>query len=349
MKKYFAVCLILLEVLLSGVVWAENASDDMNMSPQLMISAVNAGYTEGETKQNYDFVEIYNTTGEPVSLDSVRLEYLNSAGNAGGEISFGVGMELNAEYLVLGFAKSPQYVGSDANYLYGFGGASGLASTAGVLRLYDSDALLDEICWGNAVCSDGYSKFGTTYETNTSLRRCIVDGLVEKCEDGRGLEMTKYYPMISDAALYYKEAEMPEPQCAGLIFSEVYSYFETEAAEQFVEIHNPTDDIVTLAGCMIEYKGKNYEMSGEVFSGEYYVYQNLEMKLTKNPSSSNEILLIDVDGTEVASVEYYYGQKRGTSFAWFEDGWKQTYARTYGVENIWQEFRSCAVGKIINP
>ena len=76
--------------------------------------------------------------------------------------------------------------------------------------------------------------------------------------------------------------------------------------------------------------------------------------LTKNPSSSNSVELIDVDKTTVDILVYPHGQKKSTTYAKFIDtdgseSWSLTYASTPGATNIYQEFRTCPTGKVINP
>lgn len=340
--------MILVGLLISTGVWAEDASDDIVINPELVISAINAGYTDGETKQNYDFVEIYNTTGEPVSLDEVRIEYINSTGSLAGNVAWAKGVTLNAEYLVLGYAKSPQYESARKEYLYNFGSA-GIASTAGYLRLSYREKVIDEVCWGSATCAQNLYKFHTSKELNMTMRRCVVDGLLEGCANGTNFEPANYYPDINEGALMTPVVEEALPQCKGLEFTEIYSYFETDYSEQFIELTNNSGEVIALDGCRLKYKNKEYRLLGELYPGEFFAYQNPDLKLTKNPSSSNEIVVVDADGSIATSVSYYYGQKRGTSFAWFENDWKQTYAPSPGEENVWQEFRTCVAGKIINP
>jgi hypothetical protein len=346
-------CLIFIKGV-TGVSIDEDDYEGINSS--LVISAVNAGYTYEGVQQNYDFIELYNNTGEILALDGYRIEYVNSVGNVAGSISFPVGTDLNSEYLLLGFAKSPQYAEVGKEYLYNFGSSAGLASTAGVVRLYKDGALVDEICWGSAVCSESYVKFATTQEANMTLQRCIVDGVIERCGDEAWFRYVKYYPEIKEGVLKSRSMEVPEllPQCFGLVISEIYSYFENDYAEQFVEIYNPTDEIIELEGCGLKFKNKIYELVGELAPDEYLAYQNLDLKLTKNPTNSNELFLLDVDGSIVSKAEYYYGQKKGTSWALFnlgedEEKWLQTYSVTKGSENVYQEFRNCPSGKVINP
>jgi hypothetical protein len=340
------------------VVWAEGVSEEMEQ-PKLVISAVNAGYTSGEAQQNYDFVEIYNTVGEPLLMDEYKLIYVNSAGSLAGSLEFAAGTILNTEYLVVGYARSPQYAGMGEEYLYSFGGSTGLASTAGSLRLYHGEEVLDEVCWGSAVCGQNLSRFATGEVENMTARRCVVDGLLERCVNGEVFQYEKYYPEINEMALILPEVEKAVAKCFGLVFSEVYSYFEVDYAEQFVELYNPTDEVIELDGCGVGYKNKVYALSGELAPEEYLAYRHEGLRLTKNPGSNNEILLVDADKSVATRVVYYSGQKKGTAWAYFgilseglDEGvkaWRQTYAVTEGAENIYQEFKSCTVGKVINP
>ena len=347
---------VMVGILGTVAVWAEGDLSAEKPTSALVISAVNAGFTRGEAQQNYDFIELYNITGEPLLLDGYRLVYLNSAGNVGGSLEFVAGTVLNAEYLVLGYARAPQYVGVASEYLYGFGGNTGLASTAGSLLLYFGEVVVDEVCWGSAVCGQSLVRFATGEMENMTARRCVVDGLLEGCVGGGEFRYEKYYPEINERALIITTPEVEEVvgKCFGLAFSEIYSYFELDYGEQFVELHNPTDEMIELGGCGVSYKNKVHALSGVVEPGGYFAFRDEGLKLTKNPTNSNDVLLVDVDGSTIARTTYFNGQKKATSWAYFgmnENGevWQQTYAVTAGAENIYQEFRSCPAGKIINP
>ena len=328
--------------------------------PILIISAVNAGYTGVDgSAQNYDFVELYNIAGEPILLDGFELKYTNSAGNAT-IYSFASGTVLNAEFLTLGYNGSPQFAGAEADYRYKFN----LSADTGTVSLVIDGKVADEVCWGNASCEAKFGKFSTKEADNLSLARCMVDGEPEMCGDGKSFEFRKYYPDPSFDVLMLPEPEDEESemgegdmaaQCMGLIFTEIYAYFEVDYAEQFVEIYNSTDEIVPLDGCAISYKNKFYDLTGELYPNEYLGYRNADLKLTKNPTSNNVLTLADANGADVASLTYLNGQKKATSYAFFgtdESGiaiWRQTYAITPAEENVYQEFKSCPTGKVTNP
>lgn len=147
----------------------------------------------------------------------------------------------------------------------------------------------------------------------------------------------------------------PTPRCHKLEFSEVYTYYIDNKTEQFIELYNPSDQAVSIGGCRLRYKKKLYSLNGVIDPGGYHAYYpNGEFSLTKNPNTSNVVELIDVDERVVDELTYLHGQKKGTSYAKFYDTtgaevWSYTYARTPGQANIYQEFRTCEAGKVINP
>ena len=87
---------------------------------------------------------------------------------------------------------------------------------------------------------------------------------------------------------------------------------------------------------------------------EYFVYRPEGFNLTKNPTNGNLLELIDVDGAVVDSLNYPNGQRKATAYAMIGfDGqggeiWRVTYAVTPGSGNIFQEFKTCEDGKVIN-
>ena len=76
--------------------------------------------------------------------------------------------------------------------------------------------------------------------------------------------------------------------------------------------------------------------------------------LTKNPTNSNMLELVDTDGAVVDVLEYPNGQRKGTAYAFIgydaggKEVWRVTYAPTPGVANNYQEFKTCEEGKVLN-
>ena len=279
---------------------------DESFENHLFFRAVNAGYKDDASSQNYDFFELYRDIEQPIELSQYRVQYYNSSDKLADEFSFGEASILQHDSAVFGYGKSPQFVDLPAQYLYTFS-SSGLASTAGRLRLVFDDEVVDEICWGKLTCDNHAEKFATGGEENMTAIRCVDD----ECESEFLYE--KYYPSIDIDAVVIPEPEVPEiASCAGLKITELYSYYENDASEQFIEIINTSPESIALEACLIRFKNKDYPLQGSIAPNEYYLAKDIP--LTKNPSSSLTVELIDGNGV-VDSINYDHGQKRGTSVA----------------------------------
>ena len=170
--------------------------------------------------------------------------------------------------------------------------------------------------------------------------------------------LSSYEPSYNKDSYYVEEdtdkGMVVVSQCKGLEFSEILSYYEASRTEQFIEFHNGTSEQILLDGCKIRYKNKSYDLSGIVLADEYKVYYPELFSLTKNPTSSNLLEIIDVDGTIVDTLNYPNGQRKGTSYALigYDDSgkelWHITYAPTPGAPNNYQEFKTCEAGKVLN-
>lgn len=146
------------------------------------------------------------------------------------------------------------------------------------------------------------------------------------------------------------------PRCSSLVFSEILTYYEDDASEQFIEFYNSSAQSIQLQGCKLRYKNKLYDLvtASTTLSGYDYFLYHPELKLTKNPTTENLYELFDVNGDLLDTLTLPHGQKSGTSYAKISinpdgsENWQLTYAPTPGSTNEYQEFRSCPVGKVIN-
>lgn len=295
--------------ILSGTVFVGNISAMEKPSdelPQLFFRAINAGYKDDQSSQNYDFFEVGRSGESDIDISGYRIQYYNSSDKLSGELTFDEPSILQHESIVFGFNKSPQYAENSDRFLYSFS-SSGLASTAGRLRIVfgEEDDVVDEICWGKIACDNNVGKFATNADDNYSAVRCA-----RECESAFTNE--KYYPSIDEDVFYVA----PEPElilCTGLKITEIYSYYENDSSEQFVEIWNSlANEDIDLSGCSISYEGKNYELSGILAANQFMTIRDIP--LTKDPGSSLAIDIVDSSGV-VDSVSYSHGQKKAMSNA----------------------------------
>lgn len=318
---------------------AVEISDDI---PEIYIRAVNPGYTVDEKPNTGEMIELARkNTDAPMALAGMVIGYINSSGNYSVIFEFPENSWMVGESIVLRLASAPDSERAAVNY------TKTLAMKAGI-ELKKGEDIIDEVCWtGKDGC---YKEFKSVRPTT----------LVRNMETGEFEHVEEYEP-IYDENSYYAEVIKEEEgygrvasQCKGMQFSEILSYYETSKSEQFVELYNAKSEQILLDGCQIRYKNKNYNLKGIVGPEGYYVYYPEGFNLTKNPTNSNILELIDTDGATIDRLEYKNGQRKGTAYAFVgyddvgEEIWKTTYAPTPGAPNNYQEFRTCEEGKVIN-
>lgn len=321
----------------------------------IWITAINPGYTVSGVRESGELIELQRVPDSPktpLSLAGYTLRYTNSSGKQVDLYEFPEGSTMVGENLLMRLTRSPHSDWSDATY------STTLAMSAGPLELLYQGEVVDSVCWTGVKknsCLDSFDK-----NSPTTLVRDLVTGefshqLVYDPQFDPAHPSLILPSIPDDVENKNQPPESGTPHCQGLEFSEIYAYYINDKTEQFIELYNSTDHEITLDGCALRYKKKDYSLTGTMARGAYWAYYPAaNFILTKNPTSSNIIEIYDEDGSRVDIAEYYHGQKRSTSYARFYDNsgaenWNYTYAPTPNAENIFQEFRSCPEGKVINP
>lgn len=318
----------------------------------LIINAINPGYTIDGVSNVGEFIELQNLSDVPLALAGYSLLYTNGSGNTTTLYTFPDGSYMTGKHLLLSYYKP----GMPADGTYR---GNGLAMKAGPLELVYDGEVVDAVCWNNTIgCEQEFKKDGKDTFRSTLVRDLVTGEFVR-------LKMDDYLPHYdADAPSLYLEPEedgldtpaeeFKAPQCQGLEFSELLTYYVDDKSEQFIEFFNPTSAPINLTGCDLSYKSKTYPLSGTVSAGGYYAFPSSKLfSLTKNPKNPLTLTIIDADGTAVDEMAYPNGQKKSTSYARIfdesgHDSWQITYAITPGSENVYQKYRTCEEGKIIN-
>ncbi|MBR2993804.1 hypothetical protein IKF43_00185 [Candidatus Saccharibacteria bacterium] len=309
--------------------------------PELYIKAINPGYTVDGKSNVGEMIEIARKNADTsISLAGATIGYTNSSGNYTVLVEFPEDSWFIGETLLLRLASSPESELAAVNY------TKTLAFKAGI-ELMMGGEVIDEVCWTS---KDGcYKEFKSANPTT----------LVRNLETGEFEHVLEYEPDYDSESYYVEVIEGEgygaiESQCRGLQFSEILSYYETLRSEQFIEFYNPKPEQILLDGCKLKYKNKYYALNGIVRPEEYFVYYPEGFSLTKNPTNSNTLELVDTDGAVVDKLVYPNGQRKGTAYALIgydksgSEIWRTTYAPTPGTANNYQEFRTCEAGKAIN-
>lgn len=326
-----------------GAVGGDGGGIVEEKKPEIYIRAVNPGYTIDGKSNVGEMIEIgrVGNSDEMISLAGVTIDYTNSSGNTAVLAQFPEHSFLAGETILLRLASSPEHELAAMNY------TKTLAFKAGPLSLRRGEEILDTVCWsGGEGC---FSEFSSTNPTT----------LFRENYEAEFSQIAGYEP-VYDSESFKVEGfggaeEVLPAQCRGLQFSEILSYYEESAAEQFIEFYNSGAEQILLDGCQIKYKNKFYPLSGVVPAEGYFVRLLSDFSLTKNPSAGNVLELVDVNGETVDRLEYPNGQRKGASYMMVgydeagEEIWRVSYAPTPGEANNYQEFKSCEVGKVINP
>lgn len=322
--------------------YADEVESEMPELPEIYIKAVNPGYTVDGVSNVGEMIEIARKESDtPISLAGLTVGYTNSSGNYSTLFEFPEYSWMAGEVLLLKLASSPDSELANAVY------TKTLALKAGI-ELKRGDEVLDAVCWTGA---EGCYKDFKSKSMMSLVRN------VESLE----FEYVVDYEPVHDASSYVMETAQEEEgygvvasQCRKLTFSEILSYYETTRTEQFIEMYNAESEQILLDGCKIRYKNKEYILGGVVEAEGYFVYYPKEFSLTKNPTNSNTLEIVDTDGTVVDKLTYPNGQRKGTAYAMIgydgmgEEIWKVTYAPTPGAPNNYQEYKTCEAGKVIN-
>ena len=314
--------------------------------PDLYFKAINPGYTVDKISNVGEMIEIGRKNSDTsISLAGFSIGYTNSSGNYSTLFEFPENSWFVGETLLLRLASSPGSDSSNITYI------KTIAMKAS-LTLEREDEVIDTACWtGKDDCPKDFKS-----TKPTTLIRDLETG------EYKHVPVEEYTPTFDPSNYELKaedqiEDDMPKPsQCRGMVFSEILSYYETFKTEQFIEFYNNSPEQILIDGCKIKYKNKTYTLSGIIKPEDYIAYypSNLDFNLTKNPTNSNTLELIDTDGTIIDELSYPNGQRKATSYAFIgfdqlgEEIWKITFAPTPGSANNYQEFKTCEDGKVLN-
>ena len=328
------------------------ASDESKRFDGIFIKAINPGYTVDGKSNVGEMIEIGKKikeddvgdgeiSDEKILLAGLTIGYTNSSGNYATLFTFPENSYLAGESIILRLASAS--LGNDAAGVY----TKTLAFKGGI-DLKFNDIVIDTVCWtGKDEC---YEEFKTG--EMTALVKNLETGKFEKVKDYAPKYDEKSYEVL-ESGMGGEEMEQVS-HCTGVIFSEILSYYDLDKSEQFIELYNSAAEQVLLDGCKIRYKNILYELSGIIKAEGYFAYYPTEFNLTKNPTNSNILELVEADGRVVDKLEYFNGQKKGTSYmmvgydAEGKEIWRTTYAVTPGEANNFQEYRSCEEGKVLN-
>ena len=338
-------------VLVSAIALALPAFVYSQSSNHLTISEIQVG---ASADSSAEFVELFNPLPEPISLEGWRLEY-KSATSADNWLTKS---ELSAEIPAYGFylIATDSFTNVDAAL------SPGLAQAGGHLRLVDgAGGIVDLVGWGSANASEGASapvapedgsierlpgehdpEGGNWVDTDHNQ----ADFRVRQSSDPQNSSAPAEEP---DYSFVPPAATEPQPTTpAQVLITELLVdpvAPQTDADDEFIELHNPGSTVVNLSGYRIE-TGNSFSYSHsienlELAPGSYVALPATQTGLTLS-NSGGMARVLGPDGEELDRTPAYPKAEPGHSWADFREGWQWTATPTPGTPNILQTSQPAA-------
>ncbi len=148
--------------------------------------------------------------------------------------------------------------------------------------------------------------------------------------------------------------------CDGIVFSELLPNPQGPRSEfpraehAFIELHNTTNDTVSLYGCGLQSSANTtiywFTEDDKLDGHEYRAFYEGETDVQLPVAPSGTVYLLTTDQKEADTQTYPAGMPEAASWSWFgNDTWEITYSTTPHQENEEMPLRPCPEGQERNP
>ena len=385
MGKWFSILIIMLSIILPNsavnTVSAEGSIETLVIN-EMQTGGCDVFVTEDPPKCSMEdgqkeFVELRNLLPIDIWLDDWRLEYVSASGATVTELVVLNGhVKAGGNILISYDGYRPKDVVPDLYFAKT--NASGLlAKSGGHIRLTKDSVVMDLVGWGSAAATDAWPKVPVINPEYSVQRLQPNDPLYDTL--GKFSTQTYTTSPVGDGLVIVSEedpdAPTEEPEeprvpeeaqsCEGIIVSEILPNPEgVDTGKEFVELHNPTSQIISLKGCAIGLSGtsKTYSFVEDISlsPGEYRAFYDEVSDISLPNAAGGEVVIIN--GNTEYPFLYPKDMKDSEAWALIGSTWQATDRPTPGEENIpmtpvvdsSDELESsgldpCPVGKFRNP
>jgi hypothetical protein len=356
-------------ILLPAISLQAVLAEATNPTPSVIISELKLGgdsYSNGtdQPKDPQEFISLFNQSSSPVNLDGWLLEYAKTTFDktycsSTNWTSHGVSNSASATKLS-GTLQPNQVSIPIVRAL--------TDNAAGSLHLVNmSDAnnpsVLDLVGWGaNAPCFENTST--VTPSNGKSIKRyldCINNLPIDT--NNNALDFASGQPpspgvlenpYITTCQENTATVQVPsaQPTCEGTIISELLpNPSGTDTSHEFIELYNPTAEIISLAGCSLQTtaNSKVYNFGNvSLQPGQYHAIYDNESGLTLSNNTGGTVWLLSLN-TELQTVNYPGNLDDDVAFALADSTWQNTYVPTPNFANIIESLKPCPAGQARNP
>jgi hypothetical protein len=319
-----------------------------------------------------EFIELYNPNSEHLRMSDWKVEFLTSTHDGGPNptrlIASLNGWLLANSHMLLAYTGY-EFTPYSADIYFGQGSnlASGLiAKGGGHIRIVDNAGkIVDQVGWGSAKSLGNWPKT-SEISSGFSIKR-ILPG--DPLYDQMAYQFTAPTHPISpqgggfltdpglddgedpDDEIPGDDPEDPGITCEGIVISELLpNPAGTDVSNEFIELHNPTDDFISLEGCVLQTTAgsKIHTFGGiEIKPDQYRAFYDSETGLTLPNSNGGTVYLLSPSQVELDAITYPGGIADDVAWAWFgSNDWQITYIPTPGASNVKQATKPCPTGQV---
>jgi len=372
MSKWLSLLIFISSLFITAFPVVAEASSGGN---SVIINEIRLGGTAitlSESQSVQEYITLFNNSENVVSLDGWVLEYAKNP-KTGLDAGFCAGADWKS------FANITVASVSLAGEMSSFGVSEPIKTQlndtgSGSLRLIDKSdpniaVVHDVVGWGeDAPC---YEKTRSSIPTSgKSLARFVAcdDNLPIDTNDNVNDFTLLTSPIPGNVSGVPKGACITSPaetDCDKITISEILSNPSgVDEGREFVEIHNPTAERVSLKGCLmgLASESKTYAFNENEFlePNQYRAFYDSVTSLTLPNSAGGAVLIIDGNKAEVA-YNYPPDLKDDISWASIDSMWQETNVPTPGDQNkpfltavyvksaSVEQLDPCPVGKERNP
>ena len=300
----------------------------------MVISQMQAGGA-GSGHASEEFIELYNSSAMPLSLEHWLIQY-RSAGSVG-DCTAGWSTKVTLPSGVVVPAHS-YWLAAANGYLATADGrfAAGLPGAKGTLRLRGrADNLIDALAWGGSPCGNGTPAVAPP--------------------DGQSLER-RHGANSNDNLADFTLRSLPAPRdhlaMAEPVTTQIYPVLELSEIGfgplAFIELHNPTADVVQVSAYSLTVGGSVYHfLPANLGPDGYLGVSAAEAKLSYQ-AAGGSVMLADPAGDTNDETEWVNGTD-ASSYIRANGNWEWTAEPTMGSANIIKPLPKAPVVKAALP
>jgi len=344
------------------------SADTTTPSSKVIISEVKLGgdsFSQGtaQPKDPQEFVTLYNQSGSDINLTGWTLEYAKTnfdktycsdSNWMAHNVSSSVSQTVLSGTLKAGQASTPIARSLTDN-------------TAGSLHLVDmsdsnNSVVQDLVGWGiSAPCQE--TAAASTPSNGKSIKRYLDCNNLPIDTNDNSKDFAANQPPSPGTLSYpyqttcqqddtLSTSALPATTCEGIVISEILpNPSGADTDNEFIELFNPSLDIISLQGCSLQTTGssKIYNFNNTSLQpGEYHAFYGSDTGLTLPNSAGGTVWLLSPT-TELQAITYQNSLDDDVSWILINNSWQATFQPTPNAANVLQATKPCAEGEERNP